>query len=64
MAGDIDIETFPTLLILEGAKVIFYGPVLPGADALKRLLRALHDNGPQPSALDDEVQELVTRLQG
>jgi thioredoxin-like negative regulator of GroEL len=63
LAGDIDIETFPTLLVLEGAQVLFYGPVLPGADGLRRLLRALEENGPQPVALDDEVRELVARLQ-
>ena len=64
LAGGIDIETFPTLLVVEGGQVLFYGPVLPGADGLRRLLRALEENGPQPVALDDEVRELVTRLQG
>ena len=63
LAGDIDIETFPTLLVLDGAQVLFYGPVLPGADGLRRLLRALQENGPQPVALDDEVLTLVARLQ-
>jgi thiol-disulfide isomerase/thioredoxin len=63
LAGDIDIETFPTLLVLQGAQVLFYGPVLPVADGLRRLLRALHENGPQPVAIDDEVRELVARLQ-
>jgi thiol-disulfide isomerase/thioredoxin len=62
LAGDIDIETFPTLLVLEGPKVLFYGPVLPGADGLRRLLRAVEENGPQPTALDDEVLALVERL--
>ncbi len=63
LAGDIDIETFPTLLVLDEAQVLFYGPVLPGADSLRRLLRALQENGPQPVALDDEVRALVARLQ-
>ncbi len=63
LAGDIDIETFPTLLVLDAAQVLFYGPVLPGADGLRRLLRALQENGPQPVALDDEVRALVARLQ-
>ena len=64
LAGEIDIETFPTLLILDGPQVLFYGPLLPGAEALRRLLRALDENGAQPTALDDEVKELVQRLQG
>ena len=63
LAGDVDIETFPTLLVLEGPQVLFYGPVLPGEEALRRLLRALEENGPQPTALDAEVRELVQRLQ-
>lgn len=64
LAGEIDIETFPTLLILDGPQVLFYGPLLPGAEALRRLLRALDENGAQPTALDDEVKKLVQRLQG
>ena len=63
LAGDVDIETFPTLLVLEGPQVLFYGPVLPGEEALRRLLRALEENGPQPTALDAEVKDLVQRLQ-
>jgi thioredoxin 1 len=63
LAGDIDIETFPTLLVLDGTQILFYGPVLPGADGLRRLLRALQENGAQPVALDDEVRALVARLQ-
>lgn len=63
LAGEIDIETFPTLLVLSGPQVLFYGPVLPGAEALRRLLRALQENGAQPSALDAGVKALVDRLQ-
>ena len=63
LAGDVDIETFPTLLVLEGPQVLFYGPVLPGEEGLRRLLRALEENGPQPTALDAEVRDLVQRLQ-
>jgi thioredoxin 1 len=62
LAGDIDIETFPTLLVLNGAQLLFYGPVLPDAEGLRRLLRALEQNGPQPTALDAEVLNLVERL--
>ena len=63
LAGEVDIETFPTLLVLEGSRVMFYGPVLPGEEGLRRLLRALEDNGPQPTALDAAVESLVQRLQ-
>ena len=62
LAGDLDIETFPTLLVLDGRQVLFYGPVLPGEESLRRLLRALAENGPQPTALDAAVTGLVQRL--
>ncbi|WP_423460591.1 thioredoxin family protein [Ottowia sp. VDI28] len=39
--GDIDIETFPTLLIGNASKVHFAGPVLPQPAQIGRLLRSL-----------------------
>ena len=63
LAGDIDIETFPTLLVLSGPETLFYGPVLPDEEGLRRLLRALEQNGAQPTSLDADVRSLVERLQ-
>ncbi|MES2424111.1 MAG: thioredoxin family protein [Pseudomonadota bacterium] len=41
LAGDVDVETFPTLLVARGAEVLFAGVVLPKeADSL-RLLQSL-----------------------
>ena len=59
---DLDIETFPCVLVLDRDQILFYGPVLPGGEALGRLLQALDINGAQPVQLDDEVQALATRL--
>jgi len=39
--GDIDIETFPTLLIGDASSVRFAGPILPQAGQIGRLLRSL-----------------------
>jgi len=39
--GDVDVETFPTLLIGDARVVRFAGPVLPQAGHLARLLRSL-----------------------
>jgi thiol-disulfide isomerase/thioredoxin len=39
--GDVDVETFPTLLIGDARAVRFAGPVLPQAGHLARLLRSL-----------------------
>ncbi|MDO4904536.1 MAG: thioredoxin family protein [Lautropia sp.] len=62
LVGDLDVETFPTLLAQAGGKVLFFGPVLPGGDPLRRLLRALHDHGCQPVPVDDDVVSLAERL--
>jgi hypothetical protein len=39
--GDIDIETFPTLLVLHDDRPLFFGPVLPTAGVIDALLRRL-----------------------
>lgn len=36
--GDLDVETFPTLLIAEDARVAFFGPVAPHANVLAALV--------------------------
>jgi thioredoxin 1 len=42
--GDIDVVDFPTLLIARGSRVLFFGPVLPHAQAARQLVeRALRD---------------------
>ena len=65
LLGDVDIETFPTLLVMAGAQVRFAGPLTPQPDTLRRLLRAtLLEAGPDqrwPTATP-EVQALVERL--
>ena len=40
LVGEVDVETFPTLVIADGAGVRFAGPLTPQPDTLKRLLRA------------------------
>jgi thioredoxin-like negative regulator of GroEL len=46
LVGDLDIDTFPTLLVGDGDGVRFLGAVTPQADVLSRLLEAMH----QPDA--------------
>ena len=38
--GDLDIENFPTLLIADGERTVFLGPVTPQAQTAERLLRS------------------------
>jgi thioredoxin 1 len=37
--GDIDIETFPTLLVAKGGDVCFFGPLTPQATVLTRMIQ-------------------------
>ena len=39
--GDLDIETFTTLLVLNRGRPLFFGPVLPQIDVVDRLLHTL-----------------------
>lgn len=40
LLGDLDIETFPTLVIADGQSVRFAGPLTPQPETLRRVLRA------------------------
>ncbi len=65
VAGDYDVETFPSLLVADGAGVQFLGPVLPQASVLDRLLQRLGDAPAAPAALahDAEAKALLARIQ-
>ena len=66
LVGELDIETFPTLLIADGAALRFAGPLLPHAGTLSRLLASLDNSamvtGSADPALTDLVQVLHRRL--
>jgi thiol-disulfide isomerase/thioredoxin len=56
--GDLDIETFPTLLIAQGDRARFLGPVQPSLTQVGRLIESLlaspsgtRDAGPEATAL-------------
>ena len=46
LVGDIEVETFPTVLIAGREGVLFFGPLLPHADHIARLLRAYAEGPP------------------
>ena len=58
LVGDVDVPTFPTLLLQHGAEVRFYGPITPQPEMLRRLLRSADTR----VAAAPEVQALATRL--
>ena len=68
LIGDIDIETFPTLLVLQGDRPMFFGPVLPHIDIVDRTLRALQQHGASGNPVSEEhrdaIEQLVTIVRG
>lgn len=63
IAGELDVETFPTVLIGQGASVRFLGPLLPQAPVLGRLLSSLQAAPPsRPGGVDAEVQRVFDRV--
>jgi thiol-disulfide isomerase/thioredoxin len=59
VAGDLDIETFPSLLISDQQHARFLGPLLPQLPVLSRLLVSLQRSGPAPVAVS--AQALAVR---
>ena len=62
VAGDLDVETFPTLLIADGQQARFLGPLLPQAAVLARLLASLHDTPAPPAAVSAPAQAAFERV--
>jgi thioredoxin 1 len=60
--GDVDVETFPTVLVAPAGRPLFFGPVLPTAGQFKRLLETVRAPGAAPTGVTPEVGELFPRL--
>ncbi|MCD0503479.1 thioredoxin family protein [Bordetella petrii] len=61
LLGDEDVENFPTLLVQIGARVVFYGPMLPHIAHLERLLESL---GPDSPAVSTGLPNVPALLAG
>ena len=62
IAGDLDVETFPTLLIADGERALFLGPLLPQAPVLARLLASLQAAAPGSAGPGGEAQQVFERV--
>jgi len=65
LVGEVDVETFPTLVIADGAGVRFAGPLTPHPDTLRRLLRATvmdEQGATRWPAVSPEFQAFAARL--
>ena len=61
LVGDCDIETFPTLVLFDERRVLFFGPLTPQPETLRRVLRAALASGGAAAAAP-EVEALAARL--
>jgi len=57
--GDVEIETFPTLLLAQGHNIHFFGPLPPHIDVLRRLLQ----EAPSIVTTEEAAQALLLRIQ-
>ncbi len=61
LVDDLDVETFPTLLIADGERALFLGPLLPQAPVLARLLASLQA-APGSAGAGGEAQGVFERV--
>ena len=62
VAGELDVETFPTLLLADGRHARFLGPLLPQAGVLARMLASLQGGGPAVLPVSPQAQGVFERV--
>jgi thiol-disulfide isomerase/thioredoxin len=60
--GEVDIETFPTLLVARDSQVLFLGPIPPSATQFARMLATLEAQPRPASGLPPDAGALLQRL--
>jgi thioredoxin 1 len=63
VVGDIEVETFPTLLLADAQGTRFFGPLTPQASTLARLLDSLARSSLQVTSHLPPAQKLLQGLQ-
>lgn len=62
LVDDLDIETFPTLVVADAAGLLFFGALTPQAPVLKRLLESLAAYAGKRQAHTAATQALLQAL--
>lgn len=63
LVGDVDVETFPTIVVRRGAQVLFHGPLPPQPELLLRVVRAALATPPDAAPpVPPEVAAFARRL--
>lgn len=63
LVGDLDVETFPTLLMADAQGLRFLGPLTPQANTLSRLLDSLQSASLQVAPHGPATRQLLQALQ-
>lgn len=63
LVGDIDVETFPTVLMADAHGLRFFGPLTPQANTLSLLLDSLQSGSLQEVPLAPAARQLLDALQ-
>ena len=63
LVGDIDVDTFPTVLMADAQGIRFFGPLTPQANTLSRLLDSLGSSSLQALPHEPATRQLLEALQ-
>ena len=63
LLGDMEVETFPTLLMADAEGIRFFGPLTPQAQTLSRLLDSLARSSLQVTPHLPATRQLLQALQ-
>ncbi len=63
LVGDLDVETFPTLLMADAQGLRFFGPLTPQANTLSRLLDSLESASLQAVPHGPATRQMLQALQ-
>ena len=61
---DLDVETFPTVAVVHGGELRFFGPLLPHAAALTRIVEASRTSVQGVAVGAEEAKVLARKLAG
>lgn len=62
LVGEVEVETFPTLAVVDAAAVRFFGPLTPQPETLQRVLRSALAVGAPAQAVAPEIAAFAQRL--
>lgn len=64
LAGDVDVENFPSLAIFRDGQPLYYGVTLPQRHVVAQLLRAAASAGAPLAEIPEEVQAFADEVLG